>query len=288
MTHHLFKSGRAALGGLVLSCVIALSPACAKTAATVDGMEISEDDLALGLEELSASLPQADDEQKRQYVLDYLIDTKLVAKAAAQEKLDAGEDFKRRMAFQHDKLLMERYLTAQGDKAVTEPAMRAFYDETVKKLKPEVEVRARHVLVDSEDEAKAALARVKGGEDFAKVAAELSKDPGSGKDGGDLGFFTQDRMVKEFGDRAFSMKPGEVSDPVKTQFGWHVIKLEERRERPVPPFEQVKDQLQRYLQQKSQQDAVLKLRESAKIERAAASAPPAPAPASPAPAAPKP
>ena len=103
-------------------------------------------------------------------------------------------------------------------------------------------MHARHILLESEDEAKKAQARVKGGEDFAKVAKELSKDPGS-SEGGDLGFFTKDRMVKEFADAAFAMKPGDISVPVKSQFGWHVIRLEERRTKPIPSFDQVKPQI---------------------------------------------
>ena len=103
-------------------------------------------------------------------------------------------------------------------------------------------MHARHILVENEDDAKKAYDRVKGGEDFAKVAKELSKDPGS-SDGGDLGWFTKDRMVKEFADAAFAMKPGDISQPVKSQFGWHVIKVEERRTKPVPTFDQVKPQI---------------------------------------------
>jgi peptidyl-prolyl cis-trans isomerase C len=117
---------------------------------------------------------------------------------------------------------------------------------------------------------------VKGGEDFGKVAKELSKDPGSA-DGGDLGWFTKDRMVKEFADAAFALKPGEVSSPVKSQFGWHVIKLEERRQKAVPTFDQVKPQIANYLTRKSQQDLILKLRAEAKIEKAEAPKPPQPA-----------
>jgi peptidyl-prolyl cis-trans isomerase C len=116
----------------------------------------------------------------------------------------------------------------------------------------------------SEEEAKKALARVKGGEDFAKVATELSKDPSG--NGGDLGWFTKDRMVPEFSDAAFKLKEGEISEPVKTQFGWHIIKVEGVRTKSFPPFEQVKDQAARYVSQKAEQDAILQLHNAAKIE----------------------
>ncbi len=99
------------------------------------------------------------------------------------------------------------------------------------------------------------MARLKAGEDFAKVAAEMSKDPGSGKEGGDLGWFTKDRMVPEFAEAAFKLKPGEVSDPVKSQFGWHVIKLEDLRAKPLPSFDDVKDQIAQYLTRKAQTDS---------------------------------
>ena len=148
---------------------------------------------------------------------------------------------------------------------------------------PEPEVHARHILLPTEDEAKAALARVKAGEDFAKVATELSKDPGG--EGGDLGWFTKDRMVPEFADAAFKLEPGQISDPVKSQFGWHIIKVEEKRMKTFPPFDQVKDQAARYVAQKAQSELITSLRKEAKIERfdeAAEAAPPTPAPAAPA------
>ena len=130
----------------------------------------------------------------------------------------------------------------------------------------EQEVRARHILVEKEEDAKKAEARIKGGEDFAKVAAELSKDPGSKTDGGDLGFFTKDRMVEPFAEAAFKMEPGQISDPVKSQFGWHVIKVEEKRTKPVPSLVEMQDQVNTYLERKAQQDLIVGLRSSAKIE----------------------
>ncbi len=245
----------------------AFSTALAKPVARVDGVEISDEELKLAIDELGAQLPNMDDSQKRQYVLDYLLDLKLVARSAEKEKLADSPDFARQLAFQRDKLLMERYLAKAGEAGADEAAMKKLYDETLSKVKPEQEVRARHILVETEDQAKAALERLGKGEEFAKLAAELSKDPGSGAEGGDLGYFTQDRMVKEFADQAFKMKVGEVSPVVKSQFGFHIIKVEDVRARTIPPFEQVKDQLKRYLVQKSQQDVVVKLREAAKVER---------------------
>ncbi len=254
------------LAAVALGALLA-GPAGAKTVAKVDGIEITDEDVALATEDLGAQLPQMDEKQRLDYVVDYLIDLKLVAREADKEKLGDGADFARRLAMARDKLLMDKLLVQEGDKATNDDAVKKFYDETVKTLKPEQEVHARHILVETEDEAKKALERVKNGEDFAKVASELSKDPGSGKDGGDLGYFTRDRMVKEFGDVAFSLKPGEISGVVKSQFGYHIIKVEDKRDRPVPPLDQVKDQLKNYLSRKSQQEMVVKLRDNVKIER---------------------
>jgi peptidyl-prolyl cis-trans isomerase C len=246
-------------------------PAAADTrpVARIDGsIVITEADVATALEELGANLPaQMNDAQKRDYAIEYLMDLKLVARAAEREKIADSDDFRRRLEQTRDRLLMESLLTREGAKGVTDEALRKFYDDTVKVMKPEPEIRARHILVETEEEAKKALERARKGEDFAALAKELSKDPGSGTDGGDLGFFTKDRMVAEFAEEAFKTKVGAISDIVKTQFGYHVIKVEGTRDRSPPPFEQVKSQLTRYLTQKAQQDFVLKLRGEAKVEK---------------------
>ncbi|MBR0750007.1 peptidylprolyl isomerase, partial [Bradyrhizobium japonicum] len=127
-------------------------------------------------------------------------------------------------------------------------------------------VHARHILVETESEAKAIKAELNNGTDFVKLAKKKSKDPGSA-DGGDLGFFTKEQMVPEFAAVAFSLQPGKISDPVKSQFGWHIIKVEEKRNRKAPDFDQVKAQIETYVTRKAQADYVAKLREGAKIER---------------------
>jgi peptidyl-prolyl cis-trans isomerase C len=248
-----------------------------KVLAKVDGAPITEDDVNDALEDIGPGLPQKlDGPARQQYALDYLIDMKLVAKKAAADKMDAGPAFARRMAYYHDKLAMEALLTDIAAKAATDEAEHKAYDEAAKANPPVPEVHARHILVPTEEEAKTALARVKKGEDFAKVATELSKDPGS--EGGDLGWFTKDKMVPEFADAAFKMEPGQISDPVKSQFGWHIIKVEEKRMKSFPPFEQVKDQAARFVVQKAQSDLIVKLHDGVKIERTE----PEPKPADPA------
>jgi peptidyl-prolyl cis-trans isomerase C len=245
----------------------AASPSDGKVVARVDGTAITEADLALAGEDPALSLPAMEEAQKRDVIVGYLVDLKIGAKAAESAKVGEGPDFARKLAYFRDKLLLDEYLDREVKKAVTPEASRKLYDDTIKTMKPEQEVRARHILVETEDEAKKALARVKGGEDFGKVAGEVSKDPGSKTDGGDLGFFTKDRMVQPFAEAAFKLEPAQVSEPVQSQFGWHVIRVEEKRMQPIPPYEEMKEQVDAYLTRKTQQDLILALREKAKVER---------------------
>jgi peptidyl-prolyl cis-trans isomerase C len=274
------------LGMLSLGLALVATPVLAqadKVIARVDGINITEREIALATEDLGERLAQLPDERKRDEVVNYLVDLKLGAKAAAAAKIADSPDFAARLAYFREKVLLDQYLTAEARKAATPEAARKLYDETTKAMAPEEEVNARHILVEEEAQAKAVAERLKKGEDFAKVAAELSKDPGSGKEGGSLGWFTKDRMVPEFADVAFKLTKGQVSDPVKSQFGWHVIKLEDKRSKPLPDFEAVKPQIDQYLERKAQQDIIVALREKAKVERLDQPA----APATPAPAEPK-
>lgn len=262
--------GLAALGG-----VMAAQPAFAqgaaapadKVVARIDGLDITEKEIELAAEDLGDRIAQVPAPQRREYLIGYLADLKIGARAAERAKVMDSPDFTSRIAYFRQKVLMDEFISRQSRAAATPEAARKLFDDTMKSMKPEQEVRARHILVEKEDEAKAALERVRKGEDFAKVAAELSKDPGSGKEGGDLGYFTQDRMVPQFGAMAFQLKPGEVSEPVQTQFGWHVIKVEDKRDRPLPKFEDVKGEIETYLVRKAQQDIVLGLRGDLKLER---------------------
>ncbi|ACL59507.1 peptidylprolyl isomerase [Methylobacterium nodulans] len=243
------------------------SPAPDTVVARVNGAPVTAGDLAVAADDPALSLPGVSDEQKKGLLVDYMVDLKLGAQAAEKAKVGESPDFSRKLAYFRDKLLLDEYLEREAKKAVTPEAARSLYDETVKTLKPEEEVHARHILVESEAEAKKIAGRIKGGEDFAKVAAETSKDPGSKAEGGDLGWFTKERMVPAFAEAAFKLDAGKVSDPVKTQFGWHVIKVEEKRTKPVPSFDEMKEQIDTYLTRKTQQDIITKLREQAKIEK---------------------
>jgi peptidyl-prolyl cis-trans isomerase C len=247
--------------------LLVASPAFAqadKPVARVAGLVITEGDLALAAEDLGGGPAEA---ANRDQLVGYLGDIAMGAKAALDAGIGESADFKRKLELNRRKLLLEEYLTAEAKKAATPEAIKKLYDDTVKGLPPEQEVRARHILLASEDEAKAVVERIRKGEDFAKLAAELSKDPGSGQTGGDLGFFTKERMVTEFSEAAFKLDVGALSAPVKSQFGWHVIKVDEKRQKPFPPLDEVKDQIAQYLERKAQQDVVLALRAKAKIER---------------------
>jgi peptidyl-prolyl cis-trans isomerase C len=260
----------AAVTGCLAMVLLAGFPVRAEEAnpvlAKVNGIEIRQSDLALAEEELGPSLAQMDPATKKDNVLSFLIDMKIVAKAAEDKKVENNEDFKKRLAFTRNRLLMDSLLATEGMAATTDDAMKKVYEEASKQITGEQEVRARHILVETEDEAKAVKAELDKGADFAELAKKKSKDPGSA-DGGDLGFFTKEQMVPEFSAVAFTLEPGKISDPVKSQFGWHVIKVEEKRSRKAPDFEQVKAQIESYVTRKAQADYVAKLRAEAKVER---------------------
>jgi peptidyl-prolyl cis-trans isomerase C len=234
--------------------------------AKVNGSEIRQSDISVAEEELGPSLEKMDPATKKENVLAFLIDMKIVSKAAEDKKVADSDEFKKRLAFARNRLLMDQLLANEGKAATTDEAMKKVYDDAAKQIAGEQEVHARHILVETEDEAKAVKAELDKGADFAELAKKKSKDPGA-SDGGDLGFFTKDQMVPEFSAAAFALEPGKISDPVKSQFGWHVIKVEEKRNRKPPEFDQVKSQIEAYVTRKAQADYVAKLREGAKIER---------------------
>src|ERR1700741_628400 len=270
----------AAATGCVAMVLLAGLPVRAEEAnpvlAKVNGSEIRQSDVTLAEEELGPSLAQMDPATKKENVLAFLIDMKIVAKAAEAKKIEDRDDFKARLAFARNRLLMDNLLAAEGKAATTQEDMKKVYDEAAKQIEGEQEVHARYILVENEDEAKAIAAELKKGADFAELAKKKSKDPGA-SDGGDLGFFTKDQMVPEFSAVAFSLEPGKISDPTNSQFGWHVIKVEEKPNRKPPEFDQVKGQIETYVTRKAQADYVGKLREGARIERMdqAANTPPA-------------
>ena len=234
--------------------------------ARVGGVDIHQSDLALAEEDIGSNIPAQTPDAKRDYLINYVADMILVAKAAEAKKVADSSDFKQRLAFARNKVLMELLLQSEAKAATTDQAMHKAYDDAAKQMGDELEVHARHILVEKEDEAKAIAAELKKGIDFAELAKQKSKDPGAA-DGGDLGYFTKEQMVPEFAEAAFKLDKGQISDPVKTQFGWHIIKVEDKRKRQLPEFDKVKDQLETFVQRKAQVEFVTKLRAEGKIER---------------------
>src|SRR3954469_18071340 len=265
-----FGLASTAVAGCLAFAMLAGLPVSAEEAnpvlAKVNGAEIRASDVALAEEELGPSLAQMDPATKKENVLSFLIDMKIVSKEAEDKKIADRDDFKTRLAFARNRLLMDNLLAVEGKAATTDENMKKVYEEAAKQITGEQEVHARHILVETEDQAKKVAEDLKKGADFAELAKKESKDPGA-SDGGDLGFFTKEQMVPEFSTVAFALQPGKISDPVKSQFGWHIIKVEEKRSRKAPDFEQVKSQIETYVTRKAQADYVTKLREAAKVER---------------------
>ena len=232
-------------------------------------------------------------------LLDRIIDSKLVVADGRKNKIPDDPAFKKRMAFIEDQILQDFWLQKEIAKRVTPEKMKERYQERLKSTPAEEEVRARHILVATEDEAKALIADIKKGAAFDQLAKEKSTDKASGAEGGDLGWFKKSDMVKEFADAAFALKKGELTaTPVKTQFGYHVIKLEDRRQAPPPTFEELQDQIREELARETVTQILDQLRAGAKIEKfnmdgskaepqaAKPAVPGAPAPAAPPPATP--
>jgi len=263
---------RCALSALViaasLSATVTLLQAedADQVVARANGVDIRASDLAYAEEEIGGNMPNMPPQQKHDYLITYLADVIVLSQTAEQQKLGERPDVKRRLAFDRNRLLMEALLQDAARAAVSDEAEHNVYDEAVKQMPAEEEVHARHILLPTEDEAKAVLADLKKGGDFAAAAKEKSKDPAAAE-GGDLGYFTKDQMVPEFSEVAFKLDKGQVSDPVKTQFGWHVLKVEDKRQRQPPAFDTVRDQVENYAVRKAQVELVGKLRADAKIER---------------------
>jgi peptidyl-prolyl cis-trans isomerase C len=236
-----------------------------KVVATVNGYDITASEIQLAADDILPQLGEVPANLRFPFVVEYLIERHLLAQAAVKEGIVETEEYKRRLAFYQAKALRDAYFTSKLKPAVTDEAVRKSYDEQAAKVEAEERARARHILLASEQEAKDIAARLAKGEDFEALAKEYSQD-GSKEHGGDLGYFTAEEMVPAFSQAAFSLEVGEVSEPVQTEFGWHVIKLEDRRIGGAQPFEDVEDAIRMVLLRKSVQDRLVELRQTAEIE----------------------
>lgn len=237
-----------------------------KVVAKVNGNTITEADMRFANAEIGAQLGDIPENVKRRALAEYLIDNALFAEAAIAAKIAADPAFEEQMQYVRRRLLREQYFEKQLKGAISEADAKKIYDQRVAQLKSENEVAARHILVDNEEKAKEILAKIKAGGDFAALAKENSTDTGSKEQGGFLGYFGRGQMVPEFEKAAFTMIKGQVSEPVKTNFGWHIIKLEDRRRKPPPSFNEVKETILNSLAVLKAQEVVGALRKKADVE----------------------
>ena len=253
---------------LLIAAFIGLAPLPAAAddpvVARVNGVDIKQSDLDFAASEVGPRLASLAAAERRRVLLQYVIENELMAGAGQKDSLDKAESFPSRAQYHQRRALRDAFFDVKIIDAVTEADAKKIYDEKIVQLKPEQEVHARHILVATEAEAKEVAERLKKGDDFAVVAKEKSKDTGA--EGGDLGFFARGQMLKPFEEAAFALDVGQISEPVQTQFGWHIIKVEAKRDQPLPTFDQVKEAIIAQLVQQKAQEVVTGLRDAAKIE----------------------
>jgi peptidyl-prolyl cis-trans isomerase C len=257
--------------------VVAISPAVfaqkqtAKTAddpvvARVNGQPIHRSTVLEFYNQLPPQMAQIPLEQIVPGIINELAARRLLSDAAEKAKLGDNADVKKQLQAAREQVLQQAYLDRKVKEEVTDAKMKARYDELIKQQPSQEEVHARHILVSSEADAKAALDEVKKGADFTEVSKKRSTGP-TAATGGDLGFFTQDKMVPAFAEAAFKLQPGQVTEaPVQTQFGWHIIKVEARRKSEPPKFEDVRGQVYEMMSGEAVEKLVADLRKTAKIE----------------------
>lgn len=235
--------------------------------ATVNGAAIHASDVRDAMSGLPADYRNLPPKMLFPMMLDQLIDRKALVLLAQKQGLDKDPQVERQMVRAADSALQNALLSRDIGPQVSEAKVKERYDATVANKPGEEEVHAAHILVANEDEAKKLIADLKGGADFAALAKAHSTDPGAAQ-GGDLGWFKKGDMLPAFADAAFAMQPGQISDtPVHTQYGWHVIKVEGRRQAPPPTFEQARDQLRQDMIQEGVRKMVAQAREGLTIQR---------------------
>jgi len=235
--------------------------------ATVNGDKIMKSQIEAAYQRLPQQYQQVPMDQLFPALVDSVIDTKLAAADARARKLHEEADFRLQMKRIEDQLLQRVVLEKEMTRDVSDADMKARYDKMVAGLSEKEEVHARHILLKTEKDATQVIQDLDKGGDFAELAKKKSTGP-SGPNGGDLGYFGKGQMVPEFETAAFAMKTGEYSkQPVKTQFGFHVIKVESRRKAEVPSMDSVADQLRSEISQERGAGYIEGLRKDAKISR---------------------
>lgn len=222
------------------------STASGPVLATYDGRNFTLGDYRAALASLNSRARKSLDEnaeRRKQFIENHLV-SKLIFEEGVKRGLDREAEIQRRLDELKEHLIVQRVMEEQQSATVTDEQVRAYYDSHLAEFSTE-KVKASHILVDSEELAKEITAKLKADKtQFAALAAQYSKDLSNAKRGGDLGSFGRGRMVKEFEDAAFALKAdGDISEPVKTRFGWHIIERTGREEGSVQPFDQVKAQI---------------------------------------------
>ena len=235
--------------------------------AKVDGEEIRLSDLSNLTEELPEELRGVPLQVLLPMLMDQIINARALAAAARAAGFERDEAVRARMRRAEEQELVKAYLSRELAGRVTEERIRAAYDAEIRTRPVEEEVRARHILVPTETEAREALAEIRAGADFNAVAQRRSSGPGA-REGGDLGFFKRGDMVPEFAEAAFALQAGQISAaPVRSPFGWHIIRVDERRSSAPPAFEEVRETLRQRLFEAEINTVVERARSTAKIER---------------------
>lgn len=235
--------------------------------ARVDGQTILQSDVLAVQHSLPAQYQQLPIEVLYPAILDRLIETKLVANAGRKDKMQNDDEVKRRVANYEEQVIQQLYINRKVNANITEAALKERYAKFVKENPGKEEINARHILVKTEAEAKQIIADLKKGGDFVAIAKAKTTDPSGKQNGGDLGFFGRTEMVPEFAEAAFKLKDGQITDaPVKTQFGFHVIRVESHRT-AQQSFEEVQETLADQMFQEGAGEVIAKLKEPAKIEK---------------------
>ena len=221
--------------------------------ASIDGINITRDEIDRAAEDNFETLIQVPEAQQVFFLSSLVAIQKIAARNAISEGLANSNAFQQRLAYQKQKIFHDIWVAEQIHARVTENDIRAYFDtyvapELAKQNENVEEVQARHILVATQGEAETVIKRLEKGEGFAALAGELSLGPSASR-GGDLGYFLAEEMVQPFSDAAFDLQPGELSAPVETEFGWHVIRLEDRRVVPPPSLEDLSEQVRAFLEQ---------------------------------------
>lgn len=263
------------LGGIAAAPAMAQKPsekaAAKKTAkivvARVEGQPIYRYEVVRAFQSLPPNFRKRGLPAVYEEVLETLIKRKMMTIYGRREKVHRNAEVKRRLKIAEDQIVREVYLDKLIRKYLTEDRVRAHYDDFVRRNPPTDVVRARHILVSSEEKAKSLTKEALNGKDFAELAKSNSEGPSASR-GGDLGYFAKGEMVKPFADAAFGLKKGDVTkQPVKTKFGWHIIKAEDRRKREVPAYEKIKPRMRQEVWAKLGENFLQQYREQAKVQR---------------------